>query len=175
MRKIILFITTSLDGYIARENGDIDWLFTDGDYGYKDFVESVDTVLMGGVTYRQVLDFGGEWPYKTKRSFVFTSDVSYQNNDDVNFVHHDIGQFVKELKDEEGKNIWLVGGGQINSLLLNEGLIDEMWIYLHPVILGSGIPLFHGDVKESWFEIHNIEEYDSGLVKMIYHKKPDHI
>ena len=57
MRKIILFIATSLDGFIARENGDVDWLFTDRDYGYKDFVNTIDTVLMGGATYRQVLSF----------------------------------------------------------------------------------------------------------------------
>lgn len=172
MRKIILYITNSLDGFIARENGDVDWLFTDQDYGYKAFTDSIDTVLMGGNTYRQVLGFGGEWPYLTKNSYVFTHDASFQSNEEVTFIHHDVIPFIKELKKKKGKDIWLIGGSQINTLLLNEGLIDEMWTFIHPVILGNGIPLFNKGSMESWFTVQNIEEFDSGLIKIVYHKKP---
>ncbi len=171
MRKIILYITSSLDGYIARENGDVDWLLQDQDYGYKDFVDTIDTVLMGGKTYRQVLEFGGEWPYQTKNSFVFTHDVSYQSNDEVTFIHHDVVPFVRELKDKEGKDIWLIGGSEINTLLLNEGLIDELWIFIHPMILGTGIPLFTSNSNDTWFQVNDIEEYDSGMVRIMYSKK----
>lgn len=171
MRKVKLFIATSLDGYIARENGEIDWLYTDQDYGYHDFLATVDTILMGGRTYRQVLSFGEEWPYLDKQSIIFTKDVSQQSNEEITYVHHDVAAHVERLKQDKGKDIWLVGGAEINTLLLREGLIDEMWIFKMPVILGSGIPLFYKTPKESWFEIHDIEEFDTGLVKMIYHKK----
>ncbi len=171
MRKVILFITSSIDGYIARENGDVDWLFTDQDYGYKDFTETIDTVLMGGATYRQVLGFGGEWPYQTKNSYVFTHDASLRSNEEVTFIHHDVPEFVKGLKEKEGKNIWLIGGSQINTVLLNEDLIDEIQLFIHPVILGEGIPLFTGSSIETWFTINGIEEFDTGLMKLVYQKK----
>jgi len=170
MKKVILFIATSLDGYIARENGDIDWLYTDQDYGYKDFLDSVDTILMGGKTYRQVLGFGEEWPYADKKSVIFTHDVSQQSNDEITFIHHDIPGAIDRLRKEKGKDIWLVGGAEINTILLEEGLIDELWLFKMPVVLGKGIPLFNEVPKESWFKIHDIEEFDSGLVKMIYLK-----
>ena len=149
MRKIVLFIATSLDGYIARENGDIDWLFSDQDYGYSKFFDSIDTVLMGGKTYRQVMGFGGDFPYASKNCFVFTHDVSYESNDEVTFIHHNLEEFTTALKEKEGKDIWLIGGSEINTILLNEGLIDEMRIFMHPVILGHGIPLFKESSKES--------------------------
>ena len=98
MRKIILFIATSLDGYIARENGDIDWLFTEGEYGYNEFYDSIDTVLMGGKTYRQALTFGDEFPYATKQAYVFTRDVNHKSNEEVAFIHHDMLDFAQDLK-----------------------------------------------------------------------------
>lgn len=171
MKKVKLFIATSIDGFIARENGDVDWLYTDQDYGYNAFAQSVDTVLMGGKTYRQVLGFSREWPYQDKQSVVFTHDLSSQSNDEITFVHHDIAAHVERMKTEKGKDIWLVGGGQINTIMLEAGLIDELWLYKMPVVLGSGIPLFYSIPKDSWFEIQDIEEFDTGLVKMVYHKK----
>lgn len=171
MKKVILFIATSLDGYIARENGDIDWLLADQDYGYTDFISTIDTVLMGGRTYRQVLGFADEWPYADKKSVIFTHDVSNQSNDEITFIHHDIAANVSRLKEKKGKGIWLVGGAQINTMLLEAGLIDEIRIYKMPVVLGSGIPLFHQTNKDSWFKTHDIEEFESGVVKMIYVKK----
>ena len=169
MKKVKLFIATSLDGFIARENGDIDWLYTDQDYGYTEFLNTIDTVLMGGKTYRQVLGFG-DWPYGTKQSIEFTHDLKAQSTDEVTFIHHDIPGCVKRLKEEKGKDIWLVGGAEINTLLLESGLIDELWIFKMPALLGRGIPLFNR-TSERWFQIQDIEEFDSGLVKMLYHKK----
>jgi dihydrofolate reductase len=171
VRKIILFIATSLDGYIARENGDIDWLFSDQDYGYHKFYDSIDTVLLGGKTFRQVMGFGGDFPYATKNCYVFTHDVSNESNDEVTFIHHNVADFVSDLKNENGKDIWLIGGSQINTILLNEGLIDEMRIFMHPVILGSGIPLFQQVALESWFKIHDVEEFESGLIQLTYNRK----
>lgn len=170
MKRVKLFIATSLDGYIARPNGDIDWLYTDQDYGYTDFLQTVDTILMGGKTYRQVLGFG-DWPYATKQSFVFTHDLEAKSQEDITFIHHDITGCVRRLKEGSGKDIWLVGGAEINTILLEAGLIDELWIFQMPVLLGAGIPLFNQTKKENWLQIKDVEEFDSGLLKTIYHKK----
>lgn len=172
MRKVKLFISTSLDGYIARSNGEIDWLYTDQDYGYKSFLETVDTLLMGGVTYRQILGFSSEWPYSDKRAVVFTHDLSLESNDEITFIHHDLAGATDRLKREESKkDIWLVGGASINTELLNAGLIDEIWLFKMPLLLGSGIPLFHPIHKETWLKIHEVEEFESGVLKMIYVKR----
>ncbi|WP_258102351.1 dihydrofolate reductase family protein [Marinoscillum pacificum] len=170
MKRVKLFIATSLDGYIARSNGDVDWLYTDQDYGYTNFLETIDTVLMGGKTYRQVLGFG-DWPYSTKKSYIFTHDLQSESTDEITFIHHDIPGCVRRLKKEKGKDIWLVGGAEINTILLEAGLIDELWIFKMPVLLGTGVPLFNSSKSETWLQIKDIEEFDSGLVKMIYHKK----
>ena len=90
MRKIILFIASSLDGYIARENGDIDWLPETGSSGYDDFIKSVDTVVMGKKTYDQVLTFGG-YPYKDKKSYVFTRNKNLTKDEDIEFVAYRSG------------------------------------------------------------------------------------
>lgn len=117
MRKVILFIASSLDGYIARTSGAVDWLFTvndDQDYGYVDFLAGVDTILMGRRTYEQVLSFG-EFPYKGIQCFVFSRTRGGERDEYVTFISGNIESFVKGLKNGTGKNIWLVGGSQRSS------------------------------------------------------------
>lgn len=172
MKQVILFIATSLDGFIAGKKGELDWLFTDADYGYKNFLASIDTTLMGYKTYEQVLSFG-EFPYPNKKNYVFTRSRKKQDQNPVEFVSSDPAALVKKLKKESGKNIWLVGGGEINTILLNEGLIDEMIISIHPEILGEGIPLFAGTPKESSFELIKHHAYQTGLVQLHY-KQAEH-
>ena len=108
MKKVILFICCSTDGFIARKNGDVSWLLHDQDYGYKKFVASVDTLLMGRKTYKQCLTFG-EWPWKGKKSFVFTRKKQKKDSN-VEFVKNPVA-FTKKLVKKQGKSIWLVGGG----------------------------------------------------------------
>jgi dihydrofolate reductase len=171
MRKVILYIATSIDNYIAKKDGSVDWLFSDQDYGYQKFERSVDTVIMGGTTYRQVLSFGEEYPYAHKISYVITRDVSYQSTEDVKFIHHDVIDHIRELKEKPGKDIWLIGGSEINTIFLINDLIDELWIYQHPVILGEGIPLFQESNATTWFKLHDLEEFDTGMLKMVYIRK----
>lgn len=109
MKKIRLFIAASLDGYIARISGEVDWLFTDQDYGYDDFFTEVDTVLMGRKTYEQVLEFG-EYPYIGKRGFVFYQTRHGERDKNVEFIGENLGEFVDNLRQSSGNNIWLVGG-----------------------------------------------------------------
>ena len=164
MTKIIVYIASSADGFIARENGDIDWLPKPSESGYNAFYKSVDTVIMGKTTYDQVLTFG-EYPYKDKKSFVFTS--TNQNKDENAEFVSDVEKFVKDGFPGAGKNIWLVGGAQIIASFLKQEAIDEIIISLIPVLLGKGIPLFKNIENETKLEFVKTEKYGQ-LVDLYY-------
>ncbi|MFM8362476.1 MAG: dihydrofolate reductase family protein [Haliscomenobacter sp.] len=171
MRDVILFIACSLDGYIARKDGRVDWLFHDEDYGYSDFYDSIDATLMGKKTYLEILGMG-EFPYLDKKNYVFVRKNNPPLNRSVEYVHGDIPAFVRKLKKEEGKDIWLVGGGQINTILLTSGDIDRMVVSVHPVVLGQGIPLFGAGIPaERWFVFEKAESFASGLVQLYYRRR----
>ncbi|MBM3897097.1 MAG: dihydrofolate reductase [Thaumarchaeota archaeon] len=163
MRKVRLFIASSLDGYIAREDGAVDWLFSDADYGYSEFYDSVDTVIMGIRTYEKSLEFE-KHPFKGKKVYVFSRKKGYVS---------DIVGFMKELVSSKGKGIWLVGGSEIVSIFLNKDLIDEIILSIHPVILGGGIPLFKNIEKEVWLKLENSVSFDGGLVQIHYELKQE--
>lgn len=168
-RKVILYIATSLDGYIARENGDIDWLFTDQDYGYTDFLKSVDTVILGNRTYKQALNFG-EFPYKDKTCYVFSKTIKGEN-EYVTFINDSFFDFVEDLKGQDGSDIWLVGGTRTIDIFMKNNLIDELIISIHPIILGKGIELFKNDNKEMQLKLKKNMSYSSGLVQLHYEVK----
>lgn len=168
-RKLVLYIATSLDGYIARDSGAVDWLFSDQDYGYTAFLESVDVVLMGRKTYDQILTFG-EFPYQGKKSYVFSRAGGPDRDEHVGFVPSDPVRFTRELLGGDGPNIWLVGGSEIVRKFLGQDLIDEYIISIHPVLLGSGIPLFTGGYPQKSLELLSARQYSSGLVQVSYQK-----
>ena len=151
-RKLVLFIATSLDGYIATENDSLDWLFKaegEGDNGYSAFYETVDTVIMGRRTYDWLLEQELEsFPYEGKESYVFSRTVN-EDNENVKFFRGDVLDFTNQLKNREGKNIWVMGGGDLIHSFINEKLVDELIITVSPVLIGKGIPLF----KEFDFEV----------------------
>jgi dihydrofolate reductase len=167
MRKVKLFIATSLDGFIADKNGGIDWLFTDQDYGYADFYASIDTTLTGYKTYEDILGFG-EFPYPGKTNYVFSRRHQQTDGNPVTFIADDIAGFVQQLKQEPGRDIWLVGGGQINEELLKAGLIDELIVSIHPTILGEGRPLFAGRNRRQDFKLTGSKTFETGLVQLSY-------
>ncbi|BAZ26146.1 bifunctional deaminase-reductase-like protein [Kalymmatonema gypsitolerans NIES-4073] len=170
MRKIRLFIASSLDGYIARTSGEVDWLFTDSDYGYNEFFAQIDTVLMGRKTYDQVLTFG-EYPYKGKQSFVFSKTVQAKDNN-VEFVNGNWEGFINTLRQSNGSDIWLVGGAQTIHYFMKHGFIDELILSIHPIILGNGIPLIVNDPSlETALEFKDVKTYDSGLLQVSYDLK----
>ncbi len=164
MTRILVYIATSLDGFVARENGSIDWLPEDSESSYDAFYKSIDTVIMGKTMYEQVLTFG-EYPYKDKKSFVFTR-TSKNSDDNVEFVS-DIEKFVQEGFPGAGKNIWLVGGAKIIASFLKIGIVDEIITTIIPVLLGKGIPLFQNIENETKLELVKIEKYDQ-LVDLHY-------
>lgn len=142
MRKVKLFIASSLDGYIARKDGSIDWLYTDDDYGFAQFYDLVDTILMGRRTYDKALELAvGGHPHKDKKSYVFTQTASGRKKEKDQHVHFiaNVIEFAKELIHSPGKDIWLVGGADIISIFLNAGLLDEIYCQF---ILSSLVMLF---------------------------------
>jgi dihydrofolate reductase len=171
MRKTILFIAASIDGFIARENGDVDWLNPDESFDFAPFVNSVDTVLMGYNTYKKSLLFGEEAFLKDKQYFVFSRQSRQSQDDRVTFINTDPSQFVKQLKNNPGKHIWLMGGGELNTSFLNAHLIDEIQLFFVPVLLGSGIPLFASGYTQTDLQLTHQQFYDSGLVELHYKLK----
>ena len=165
MRKIILFIASSLDGYIAKTDGDVGWLPVSGSSGYDNFYKSIDTVIMGKTTYDQVLTFGA-YPYQDKKSYVFTRNSDQKKDEHINFVN-DVKKLAENLLSNPGMNIWLVGGSKIISNFMNLGFVDEIIISIIPVVLGNGIPLFTDIQKETKFELIKTTDYDT-LVELHY-------
>lgn len=177
MRKIILNTAVSLDFYIARPDGSVDWLHDPDyeiegeDYGMAAFYESIDTTLMGNKTYLEILGFDVPFPYPDTTNYVFTRSEAHQDNEHVEFITGDIVSFVKQLKEGEGKDIWLIGGGQINALLLSNDLVDRITLTVVPHILGAGIPLFPDLQEDIKLELSASKPYESGLVQLEFKRR----
>jgi dihydrofolate reductase len=171
MRKVKLYIATSLDGKIARKDGTIDWLPdpTAEDYGYHQFYNSIDATLMGYKTYEICLQFG-EWPYPGKFTYVFTRDSTKSVVPEANLITQHPVDFVRELRELEGKDIWLVGGGEIVTLLHDAGLIDEYILAYIPVILGEGIELFPGIKQQQNLQLTKHLVFSNGVVLLYLDK-----
>ena len=176
MRKIVLFIAMSLDGYIADTDGKVDWLVgqdsdVEGDDSYADFVNNVDTVIMGWTTYHQIVtDLSpGEWVYDNLQSYVITHrDCSPKSN--VTFVSENPCTLVNSLKQKNGKDIWICGGADIVHQLMQNNLIDKYHISVIPTILGNGIRLF--DVINQKTDLRLITSKNSnGIVELVYQKR----
>ena len=165
IRKLKLYIAMTLDSYIAGPNGEIDWLETAGDhdYGYSEFYSSIDTTLSGNSTYEVTLT-ASQYPYSDKTNYVFTRSSPPPDTSYVRFISGDIAAFVRDLKEKPGQDIWLVGGGQVNTVMLTEGLIDEMILTIFPLVLGEGIPLFAPGAKLSSFKTVDCKTFETGLI-----------
>ncbi len=177
--KISVYIATSVDGFIARENGDLDWLpGSDGetvpdsdneDYGYNAFMESIDVLVMGRKTYESVISFG-QWPYENKRVIVLSSTLSHLSEnlpDSVELKSCPPQELALELGQSGAKHLYIDGGLTIQKFL-DAGLIDEIIITTVPVLIGSGIPLFgplHRDKKLQHIETRS---YKNGFVQSKY-------
>lgn len=171
MRKLVLYIACSLDNKIARADHSLDWLpepeaGSEEDYGYYKFYDSVDTLLMGYKTYEVCIGFD-DWPYKDKTTYIFSREDK-PVIEGVTLVNEYPVAFSKALKDQKGKDIWLVGGGAINQLMHDAGLIDEYIITIIPVILGNGIELFPNITSEYKLSLKEQKAYPDGVVQMHY-------
>lgn len=168
-----VYIATSLDGYIATKSGDIAWLEdfpnpSNSDYGYFEFINGIDAIVMGRKTYETVVEMR-PWPYE-KKVFVLSNqliEVPPELVDNVEFVSGDLKTMVKKLGDRGYKNLYVDGGKTIQSFL-KKNLIDEFIISTLPILLGSGIPLFGSEHDRAYFQHCSTEVFDGGLVKSHY-------
>ena len=175
-RKLILFIATSLDGYIAGEEHQMDWLFNvegEGDNGFSKFYDSIDTVLVGRTTYDWIIEYEKvDSIYNDKECYVFSrTERSSLNN---TFINEDAAGFVRELKNKDGKDIWLVGGGDLIHTFIKENLVDELRVTVAPVLLGKGIPLFKKNDFQTSLLLKGVNQYKQ-LVELCYEvvKRPN--
>ena len=170
-RKLILYIATSLDGYIAKPNDDLSFLNRvqrEGeDYGYANFIATVDTVMLGRRTYDWVMSQVAEFPHADKESYVITRTPRPPEGN-VQFYSGDVKQLVKELKRQTGKHIFCDGGAELVNELLQHKLIDEFIISVIPILLGSGIRLFNNGRPEQDLELIAIQQFDTGLTQLHY-------
>jgi len=173
-RKLCLFIAMSLDGYIAKPDGDISFLDEmnqEGeDYGYKAYIESVDTILLGRKTYDKILSMGVDSPYGDRDVYV-VSRTPRENSGKTTFYSGDLKQLVTTLKSKSGKNIYCDGGAEIVQQLLNLDLIDEITISIIPIILGTGIRLFDGIYPEQKLTLLESKSFHKGLTQLHYATK----
>ena len=170
MRKIIVYIATSADGYIARPDGDVAWLDRPrpkGNYGMAAFYKSVDTVLMGRKTYEIGLKFGQD-SYPGKKNYIFSRTRRQSRNPEVEFVTRAVGGFARHMRKSEGKNIWLVGGGELVAAFLDEEQIDEFIIHIIPIFIGEGIPLIHPSHRSVPLTLLSSRSYSDGVVRLHY-------
>lgn len=167
MRKILLNIALSLDGYIAGPARKFDWLYTDQDYGLKEFYSRIDAALIGRKTYDLMIKTGGGL-YPGMKNYVFSRKRTHAKKKNVLFVSGDISAFAMGLKSEKGKDIWLVGGAGLVHSFLELDLVDEMILSIHPILLGGGIPLFKSTDKRLDFQLMHCKTYSTGLVQLHY-------
>lgn len=175
-RKIIVHIATSADGYIARRDGDIEWLTSrpapKGFYGMNAFMRTIDTEVLGRKTYEAALGLGEKFDAK-RRYIVFSRQAPPAGAPaGVEFVSGPIGPFVRRLRESPGKDIWLMGGGELIASFLDEHEIDELFISVVPVFIGDGIPLIARRHRHTPLELRSVERFDDGLVQLHYHVRP---
>ena len=172
-RKVIVFIAMSIDGFIAAQNDDLTFLSMvekEGeDYGYNNFHRSVDTVIMGRKTYDKILSMNVPFPHTNKVCYIITRNKQLKGND-VNYYTNSLSFLVNELKEKEGKNIFIDGGAQLVQSLMKENLIDEYIISIIPTVLGAGTMLFKDGAIEQKLKLVNVHSYDTGLVQLHYVK-----
>lgn len=177
MNNIKLYIATTIDGFIAREDGSLDWLDelpnpNQIDYGYTDFYATIDKVVIGRKTYEEVLGFDVDWPYEDSTTYVVTLKDGYQPQTNNTEVIHKIDQeAISRIKSAGQKDVWVIGGGLIITEFLNLSAIDKMILCVIPAILGNGIRLFPNHPKETKFDLVKAEPFDTGAVMLTYKKK----
>jgi dihydrofolate reductase len=175
MRKITFGGANSLDNYLARPDHAVDWLLWGAEAAayMADYWKTIDTVLMGRKTYEVALRMGqGSAGYPGMQTYVFSRTLSAGSGGSVTIVSRDAVEFVRELKAQEGKDICLMGGGELAKPLFEAGLIDEIGFNIHPVLLGAGIPLFHPMSRQIDLELRECRAFQNGCVLVTYRVKP---
>jgi dihydrofolate reductase len=179
MRKIILSLGISLDGYIARKNGAVDWLSMDWDYDFAAFFKTIDVVLMGRKSWEKAMEMTPNKksnPYAGMETYVFSNTLKESGIEEVEIVSRNLKEFVENLKQKDGKHIWLSGGGELAKSFLDAGLVDEIQLGVTPILLGAGLPLFPKLAREVPLRLVSSrtckhKKEDNALLELIYEVK----
>jgi dihydrofolate reductase len=169
MRKIILNVAVSLDGLIEGPNGEYDWCLTDQDYGFTTLFKRVDTTFMGRKTYElaQAVNKDNNYGFPKFKEYVFSTTLDTVK-EGATLIKDNVKEEVEKIKKEKGKDIWLFGGAGLTASLMNMGLIDELSLAVHPIVLGSGKPLFKNINRRIQLRLLDTKTYSSGLVSLAY-------
>ena len=163
----------SLDGYIAKPDDSLDFLSlveNEGeDYGYANFMDSIDTVIIGRRTYNKILSMGITSPHENKKTYVITHKPKPQTENTI-FYNGELKSLIECLKSEQGLDIYCDGGAQVVTELLKDHLIDEFYISIIPVLLGDGIKLFQYNETASNLQLLSVKSFEKGLVQLHYSK-----
>lgn len=175
-RKVILYISQSLDGYIADRDGNVNWILGndenyESDYGYETFIKDIDTVILGSKTYKQIKNdlSPDKWVYEDLQSYVLTSE-QIEAAEKIKYVNTKVKDLIDKLRQEQGKDIWICGGANLVNQCVKEDLIDEYQITTVPIILGTGIRLFEETNQQIQLVLKKVKE-ENGLITGIYTKR----
>lgn len=176
MRKSVLFIAMSLDGYIADSRGGVDWLkgqdcAQENLDVYSEFVKDIDTILMGWNTYHQVTTelSPTEWTYSDFTTYVITHKEKH-STEQIRFINENPISLLEKIKSENGKNVWICGGANLVQQLIRNDMIDEYYISVIPILLGSGIRLFENGEKEIKLKLLKTQTYN-GITDLVYARR----
>ncbi|HET7456988.1 MAG TPA: dihydrofolate reductase family protein [Gemmatimonadaceae bacterium] len=168
MRRVRYFVAMSLDARLAGPNGEIDWLFSGGHHGAEEFFAACDTALLGRRTFEFMLSMG-QRSAPGMATYVFSRTLRPADHPEVTVVADGAVELVRGLRARKrGKDIWLVGGGALFGTLLDAGLVDDVQVALHPIVLGEGLPFVEGVTKRAPLELRKLTRYGNGLVALDY-------
>jgi dihydrofolate reductase len=167
MRKLVLGLAITLDGFIEGPNGEYDWCFTDQDYGLNAFFQRVDALFMGRKSYEEAKKFEGS-PWQGMTTYVFSRSLKPEDDPRVILIADGSVEAVQKIKQQPGKDIWLFGGADLTRQFINADLVDELWLSVHPILLGSGKPLFQGILGRKTLKLIETKTYETGLVSLKY-------
>ena len=176
-RKIIVYIATSADGYIARPDGDVEWLNRRPgtvDYGMRAFYRTIDTILWGRKTYDWALDYHkkagskGEIFDTKVANYIFSRKPPEQAAQGAEFVSEPVKAFAQRLRATPGKHIWMMGGGELIASFLDDGEIDEFDIHVIPTLIGEGIPLIAPRHRDVALRLRSAKKYLDSAVRLRY-------
>ena len=169
MRRVTFGGANSLDNFIARKNDDVDWLLWNKEVTAisREFWRTIDTVVMGRRTY-ELTAKSGSGAYPGVKNYVFSRTLKKTSNSKVKLISTDAAEFVRQLKQQDGKGICVIGGGVLARSLFEAGLIDELGFNIHPVLLGSGIPLFYEMSRQINLELLECRTLSNGCVVLRY-------
>ncbi|MDQ2935907.1 MAG: dihydrofolate reductase family protein [Acidobacteriota bacterium] len=175
MRKVIFGGANSLDNFFARRDDSVDWLMWSDEVApiMAEFWKTIDTVVMGRRTYEVALRMGSGYPASPKvKNYVFSRTMKEKPGSGVEIISEDAAEFVRSLKNQKGEDICVMGGGLLAKPLFEASLIDELGFNIHPVLLGSGIPLFHEMKNQIDLELLECKPFRNGCVMVRYRVKP---